>query len=117
MSNKEMEVSQNRPSDWPVTRLVSFATMLLTFAIVVFFIVTATILNFWQPDLGDQPLLLPLLGAVLVAGSLMALLGLVAGIVDLTQSKDKRGISVIAVVVNGGAALFVFAITVIGLVS
>lgn len=111
-----MEVYENRPGDWPVSRLVSFGTMLLTFAIVVFFIVTAVVLNVWKPDLGDQPLLLPLMGAVLIAGSLMAIMGLVAGIVDLTQSKDKRGVSVLAVIVNGGAALFVFAVTVIGLV-
>lgn len=110
-----MNLASNQPRDWPLSRLISFGTMLLTFSIIILILIVAVLLNVFQPDLGDQPLLLPLLGAVLVAGSLMATLGLVAGVIDLTQSKDQRGISVVAVVVNGGAALFVFSVIVIGL--
>lgn len=107
----------SRPSEWPTPRLVAFSSMMLTLAVIAIFIVTFVCLTVLKPDLGDQSLLAPLMGALLVGGTLMAALGLIAGLVDLTQSKDKRGVSVLAVVINGLVALFVFSVIVIGLVN
>lgn len=105
------------PNEWPLPRVLSFAAMLITCSVVMIFLVTAFVLHFTKPNLGDQPLLLPLLGAVLMAGTMIALLGLIAGLVDLTRSKGKRGITVLAVTINGLATLFIFSITMIGLAN
>lgn len=117
MNQTQAENSNDRPQTWPLPRLIAFATMLLTLATVLIFVVTAIVLTIFKPDLGDQSMLLPTLGALLFSGTLMALLGLVAGLVDLSQSHDRRGVTVLAVVVNGLACLFVFSVTIIGIAN
>ncbi len=103
--------------DWPLSRLIAFSTMVFTSASLSIFAVAAIFLSLSQPDLGNQSIVLPILGTLLIAGSFMAALGLLAGVRDLTRSRDKRGITVISVVVNGIASLLVCAIIITGLTN
>ncbi|WP_417847740.1 hypothetical protein [Thalassoglobus sp.] len=104
------------PKNWPLPRLIAFSSMMLTISSLLLFVITGLVVNYAGPDLGDQSMLMPFLGAVLFGGSIMALLGLVAGLVDLVKSRDQRGVSVVSVVVNGTAFLFVVSIVTIGFV-
>lgn len=101
---------------WPLTRLIAFATTTLVVAVVLMFLVVGVIINVFQPDLGDQPLLVPLLGACLISGTFLSLLGIVAGIHDLMTTHDRRGISVWAVVMNSVVCLFVFSVVAMGFI-
>lgn len=89
--------------------------MNLTVAVFIMFTVTAVIVNVYQPDLGNESLIVPLMGAVLFAGTSIAALGLGAGIVDLISSHDRRGVTVLSVFINGAVCLFMFTVVLIGL--
>lgn len=114
MSQKPLPSKEHSSANWPLTRKISFAATTLTFATMVLFLLIALIVNVVRPQLGDQPLVAPLMGAILLGGTGMAVLGLVTGIIDLTQSRDRRGVSVTTVLVNGGITLFIFTVMAIG---
>lgn len=100
-----------------ISRMVAAACTLMVVAAGLVFLTVLVILAWKQPDLTEYPLLLPLVGAGVVSGTLLAIIGLVAGIIDLLQSRDRRGVSVLAVFVNGVACLAVFAMFVATMVN
>ncbi len=114
MNTEQPELQDHQTQNWPLPRMVAFSAMLFTIASLSAFAVVAIFLNVARPDLGEESLFLPILGALLMTGTLAALVGLLAGVIDLTRSQGKRGITVVSVVVNSIASLLVFAIITIG---
>lgn len=117
MTETPEQPQRQLPQPWPLRRMIAFSASTITVVCILIFVVSGVVVNTVQPDLGQESMLFPLLGAVLVAGSGVALIGLIAGLVDLVESSDRRGVTVLAVVLNGLVAVFVFSMVVIGLVS
>lgn len=97
-----------RRSKDSLSRLVAIACTFVVGALALLFLTAVLALAWTRPDLSDYPLLLPLVGAGVLSASLLALIGLVAAILDLFQTDGGRGTSVLAVFVNGGVCLAVF---------
>ena len=97
--------------------LVAIAAALTALGGVVLSFVSAAVLVWIKPDLSDNSLILPLLGAIIMGGSCMALIGLLAGIIDLFQTARQRGLSVLAVFINGSICLVVLALIVLTMMA
>ncbi|MEW4488126.1 hypothetical protein AB1L42_08590 [Thalassoglobus sp. JC818] len=96
-------------------RLVAFASMTITIATVLIFGIVAACLLIFRPDLGDQPVIAPLMGAVLIAGTVVAIIGLLAGVVDLSSSRDSKTMTLVSILVNGAVALLVCIVVLTGI--
>ena len=113
----ETKNPNDQPQNWPTSRLLAFATMTLTIATISIFVITAVILNVFQPNLGDESLLLPLMGALLISGTGIAILGMVSGMIDLMESPGCERMTFASLIVNGLAIAFVFSVTVLGMIN
>jgi len=114
MDTEQLEAQDHRAREWPLPRLVAFSTMVFTLTSFSIFAIIAVSLNLTQPDLGEQSITFPILGILLIAGTVMALIGLLAGVVDLVESQDRRGITVLSVSVNATACLLAFELVLTG---
>ncbi|TWT58624.1 hypothetical protein KOR42_20060 [Thalassoglobus neptunius] len=113
-SNSEQSRPNYEVPDKNILRLVAFAAMTITIATAVIFGIVAACLLFFRPDLGDQPVIAPLMGAVLVAGTMVAMIGLFAGVVDLSSSRDSKSMTLVSILVNGTFALLVCTVVLTG---
>ena len=113
-SNSEQRRSTYEVPDKNILRLVAFAAMTITIATILVFGIVAACLLIFRPDLGDQPMIAPLMGAVLVGGTMVAIIGLLTGVVDLSSSRDSKTMTLVSILVNGTFALLVCIVVLTG---
>jgi hypothetical protein len=114
--SQPMEVSSRRTEEPSLPGLIAIACTLMNLAAVTLFLVVGGLVLWMQPDLDEFPLILPLTGAIVISGTCVAVRGLIAGIVDLMRARIRRGLSVLAVFVNGAVCVAVFLMIVTALV-
>ena len=117
--SSEPEIAQNASPDFRSKRpkIFAIAAMTLASVCVLLFAIMVLVMNLWNPTLGDQSLVLPTLGMLLVSGTMIALVGLSAGIIDLWRSQKSRQMTFLTLLVNGAVCVFIFLIIMIGVAN
>ena len=102
------EISQPIAPRRTLSGIVAVVTMWLSIACFTVFTVMTILLNRWEAKLGQQSLVVLLLGVILLTGTLSALTGLLAGIIKITGDKSAIGLIVLTLIVNSAMCSLVF---------